>query len=68
MPELAKPLSDTRIRRARAGAKPLKLYDGQGLYLEILSAGSRFWRYRYRQPHIRLVPGTLSFGRKPLQL
>lgn len=63
MPKLAKPLSDTQIRRARAGAKPLKLYDGHGLYLEILPAGSRFWRYRYRQPNGKET--SITFGSYP---
>lgn len=63
MPKLAKPLSDTQIRRARPGAKPLKLYDGRGLYLEILPAGSRFWRYRHRQPNGK--ESSITFGSYP---
>jgi integrase len=63
MPKLAKPLSDTQIRRARPGAKPLKLYDGHGLYLEIMPAGSRFWRYRYRQPNSK--ESSITFGTYP---
>lgn len=63
MPKLAKPLSDAQIRRARPGAKPLKLYDGHGLYLEILPAGSRFWRYRYLQPNGKET--SITFGSYP---
>ena len=63
MPKLAKPLSDTQIRRTRPSAKPIKLYDGQGLYLEILPAGSRFWRYRYRQPNGK--ESSITFGSYP---
>ena len=29
------PLSDTTIRNAKPGAKPVRLYDSGGLYLEI---------------------------------
>jgi hypothetical protein len=37
------------VKRAKTGAKPVKLYDGYGLYLEVLPIGSKFWRFRYRQ-------------------
>jgi integrase len=63
MPKLAKPLSDTQIRRAKAGAKPLKLYDGYGLYLEVLPIGSRFWRFRYRQANGK--ESSITFGPYP---
>ncbi len=42
------PLTDAKIRNAKAGAKPVKLTDSHGLYLEIRPSGSRLWRYRYR--------------------
>jgi integrase len=42
------PLTDTKIRNARPGTKPLKLTDGRGLYLEIRPTGTKLWRYRYR--------------------
>lgn len=42
------PLSDTRIRAAKARTKPYRLSDGWGLYLEIRPTGARLWRYRYR--------------------
>lgn len=46
MPKLAHPLTDTQVKRAKAGAKSVKLYDGNGLYLEVLPIGSKFWRFR----------------------
>lgn len=33
------PLSDTSIRNAKAQAKPLKLFDGGGLFLFVTPAG-----------------------------
>jgi integrase len=42
------PLSDVSIRRARPADKPLRLFDGGGLYLEISPTGSKLWRWKYR--------------------
>lgn len=42
------PLTDVKIRQARAADKVLKLTDGNGLYLEVKPNGSKLWRYRYR--------------------
>ena len=42
------PLTDTKIRNAKPSAKPVKLADGKGLYLEIRPTGAKLWRYRYR--------------------
>jgi integrase len=41
-------LTDTRIRNARPQAKPYKLTDAKGLYVEIKPTGAKLWRYRYR--------------------
>ncbi|MEJ1962261.1 MAG: integrase arm-type DNA-binding domain-containing protein [Gammaproteobacteria bacterium] len=42
------PLSRTQIENAKPREKPLKLFDGRGLYLEIAPSGARWWRYKYR--------------------
>ena len=42
------PLSDTKIRNAKACKTRLKLTDGNGLYLVVTPKGSKLWRYRYR--------------------
>lgn len=42
------PLTDVKIRQAKATDKVLKLTDGNGLYLEVKPNGSKLWRYRYR--------------------
>lgn len=41
-------LTNTSIRNAKPANKPIKLFDGQGLYLEISPAGGKWWRFKYR--------------------
>ncbi|MGT0190797.1 integrase arm-type DNA-binding domain-containing protein [Burkholderia sp. GbtcB21] len=36
------------MRQAKAGNKPTKLTDGNGLYLLVKPSGSTLWRYKYR--------------------
>lgn len=42
------PLTDTTIRNAKPGSKPLRLFDAAGLYLEVSPAGGKWWRLKYR--------------------
>jgi len=42
------PLSDTAIKKAKAGPKPIKLSDGKGMYLLVNPTGSKLWRWKYR--------------------
>lgn len=41
-------LTDTAIRKAKAGDKPRKLFDGHGLFLLMHPNGSKYWRLQYR--------------------
>ena len=41
-------LSDSKIRNAKPGERPRRLFDGGGLYLEVAPSGSRWWRLKYR--------------------
>ena len=41
-------LTDVAVRKAKAGVKPLRLWDGHGLYLEVRPNGSKLWRWKYR--------------------
>ncbi len=41
-------LTDKAIEAAKAGEKPQKLTDRNGLCLEVRPSGSKLWRYRYR--------------------
>lgn len=42
------PLTDTAIRNAKSADKPVRLFDGGGLYLEIAPSGGKWWRLKYR--------------------
>lgn len=42
------PLTDTAIRNAKPGAKPVKMFDERGLFLIVTSAGGKWWRLRYK--------------------
>jgi len=42
------PLSDVKVRNAKAAAKPYKLADERGLYLLVQPSGSKLWRFNYR--------------------
>ena len=58
------PLTDTAVRKARPGGKPIKLTDGDGLYLLLNTNGSRWWRFDYRRP-VTKQRNTLSLGTYP---
>jgi hypothetical protein len=41
-------LTDTAVRKAKPEAKPYKMADGGGMYLEVMPNGSKYWRLKYR--------------------
>ena len=41
-------LTDTAIRKAKPEAKPYKMADGNGMYLEVMPSGAKYWRLKYR--------------------
>lgn len=41
-------LTDKECRAAKAGAKPVKLFDAHGLHLLISTTGHKSWRLKYR--------------------
>ncbi|MEM8697020.1 MAG: Arm DNA-binding domain-containing protein [Pseudomonadota bacterium] len=41
-------LTDTRIRNAKHGPKPIKLFDERGLFLLLQPSGGKLWRLKYR--------------------
>lgn len=42
------PLTDTAIRNAKPGTKPVKLFDERGLFLLVSPSGGKWWRFKYR--------------------
>ncbi|MFZ2958561.1 MAG: Arm DNA-binding domain-containing protein [Candidatus Ozemobacteraceae bacterium] len=42
------PLSDVQVRQAKAPDKPIFLFDGGGLYLEVLPKATKRWRLKYQ--------------------
>jgi hypothetical protein len=56
-------LTEIRISNAEARSKPYKLFDGGGLYLNILPSGSRIWRFKFRQHNRK--ENQLTFGPYP---
>ena len=42
------PLTDRAIQSAKPGAKPIRLFDEKGLYLEVAPSGGKWWRFKYR--------------------
>lgn len=42
------PLTDIAIRSAKPSEKPRKLFDGEGMYLEVAPSGGKWWRLKYR--------------------
>ena len=42
------PLTDVKIRTAKPKQKAYKLFDGDGLYIEVNPSGGKWWRFKYR--------------------
>jgi integrase len=42
------PLTEIAIRKATPGAKTTRLFDGNGLYVEVAPSGGKWWRLKYR--------------------
>jgi integrase len=57
------PLTDLKVQSIKAGNQPLKLTDGDGLYLHIAVSGTKTWRFDYRYNNKRY---TLTIGKYPL--
>lgn len=64
MPMICTPLTDTAIRNAKPREKTYTLGDGEGMYLEVMPNGTKFWRMAYRQPNGR--KNRLTFGKYPV--
>ncbi len=56
------PLNDRQIKNAKPAAKPYKLADGKGMFLQVTPAGGKLWRLKYR---INGKEKLLSIGKYP---
>ena len=55
-------LSNAQIKNAKPAAKPVRLFDDGGLYLEISPSGGKLWRWKY---YIDGKEKRLALGRYP---
>ncbi len=53
-------LTDKAVKAAKPKDKPYRIFDGEGLYLEVHPNGSKYWRlkYRFNDRESRLAFGT----------
>lgn len=57
------PLTDTRCRQAKhSPSGGNKIFDGDGLYLELMPSGAKKWRFKYRHAG---KENRLTFGDYP---
>uniref|UniRef100_UPI00313E0B22 tyrosine-type recombinase/integrase n=1 Tax=Pseudoduganella sp. OTU4001 TaxID=3043854 RepID=UPI00313E0B22 len=63
MPKVFAPLTDILVKSAKPREKPYKLFDGDGMYLDVSPIGSRIWRFKFRQANGK--ENTLTFGPYP---
>ena len=54
--------SDAKLRALKSEAKPYKIFDGGGLYIEVSTTGAKLWRLKYRHGG---VEKRLAFGAYP---
>lgn len=62
MPKRIAPLTDTKVRTAKPGKKPQKIFDGGGLFLFVTPSGGKLWNFKYR---FEGKEKKLSFGAYP---
>lgn len=60
-------LSDVSIRKITTVERPIKLYDGSGLYLLVNPNGSRLWRFKYRFGGVEKVLALGAYPEIPLK-
>lgn len=63
MPRRIEPLTEQQLIQAEPGDKPFKLFDGYGLYVEVMPTGTKAWRMKFRQSNRK--EGRLTFGHYP---
>ena len=63
MAKIIPPLTELQVKNAKPRQKSYKLFDGGGLYVEVMPSGSRIWRMKFRQSNGK--ENTLTFGPYP---
>ena len=56
-------LTEQKVAQAEPQTKSRKLFDGLGLYLEVMPTGTKVWRMKFRQPNRK--EDRLTFGHYP---
>ncbi|MEO6659804.1 MAG: integrase arm-type DNA-binding domain-containing protein [Burkholderiaceae bacterium] len=41
-------MTDAAVKKAKPCDKPIRMFDGKGLYLEVAPGGGKWWRLKYR--------------------
>lgn len=60
MPRVATPLTDSKIKSLKPRDTRYRVTDSDGLLLEVMPSGTRFWRYRYTLNGVRSAPLTIG--------
>lgn len=56
-------LTEQQVAQAEPQKKSRKLFDGLGLYIEVMPTGTKVWRMKFRQPNRK--EDRLTFGHYP---
>lgn len=63
MAKLIACLTEQQVAEAEPRSKSHKLFDGSGLYLQVMPTGTKVWRMKFRQ--LNNKEQTLTFGHYP---
>ena len=63
MAKLIACLTEQQVAEAEPRSKSHKLFDGSGLYLQVMPTGTKVWRIKFRQ--LNNKEQTLTFGHYP---
>jgi hypothetical protein len=55
-------LTELRVKAAKPGEKPYKLFDQRGLFVLVTPAGGRLWRFKYKRGGVEKL---LTLGQYP---
>jgi len=65
MPKIVKPLTDILVKNAKSRDKSYSLFDGEGLFLEVTTLGTKHWRMKFTNP-VTGKSNKLAFGPYPV--